>query len=120
LYTIKSSSCYANQLKAIKVFFRDFLGQEELVKSFKFPPRTYRYLIVPLKDQLRGFYNGFVSDFERSLFLMYATSGRRVSEIISLHRDDVDLDSRMLLPTTVDNRTKKTGISFFNEKLRCF
>ncbi len=39
-YMEGSVSGYSNALKAVRIFFRDFIGQEEMIKSFKFPARA--------------------------------------------------------------------------------
>jgi hypothetical protein len=48
---------YANRLKSLKVFCRDFLKQPGLVESFKFPRFPYKSKAVPTKKELRQFYD---------------------------------------------------------------
>jgi len=49
----KRPNTYANVLKSLKVFFRDFLDKPNVVESFKFPRRIYAPKTVPSKEDLR-------------------------------------------------------------------
>jgi integrase len=75
-------STYANHLKSIKVFYRDFMKQPALVQSFKFPRFPFKPRIVPSKDTLREFYVNLERTKDRALFLFYATSGLRRREAL--------------------------------------
>lgn len=48
-----SSYSYSNILKPIKIYFRDYLGSGELVSSFRFPKKPFRFNTVPNKEELR-------------------------------------------------------------------
>jgi len=113
----KSLSTYANALKALKVFFRDFIGRFELVQSFKFPHKTVTPKYVPTKDELRKFYEALSNIKHKALFLLLATSGLRLSEALSLKVSDIDFERRIMKPNH-SSRTKKAWLSFFNEEAK--
>jgi len=50
-----SVSGYSNALKAVRVFFRDFLEMGELVKSFNFPSTPFKPRVSPKKRRVEGF-----------------------------------------------------------------
>jgi hypothetical protein len=50
----KSSYTYANYLKALKVFFRDYLGMPQVVSTFRFP-RHEIVLVLDFKEDFGGF-----------------------------------------------------------------
>ena len=111
---------YSNALKAIKVFFRDYMKAGYLVESFRFPSIAYNPIIVPSKEELQIFYGNLKTAEERALFLLYATSGLRRNEVLSLLVNDIDFNERMIVPRTGRNertgRTKRMWVSFFNEE----
>jgi len=49
---------------------------------------------------------------------LYATTGLRKSEVLSLEVKDIDLDNRMIIPNKTNSRTKRSWISFFNEETK--
>ena len=56
-----SQYTYSNALKALKVFFRDFMKAGYLVESFRFPSIAYNPVIVPSKEELQIFYSNLDS-----------------------------------------------------------
>ena len=112
----RSASTRANILKALKIFFRDFLKMPEVVESFKFPRRTYTPKTVPSKDDLKRFFDALNNDRDKAIFLMYATSGLRRNELLCLTVDEVDLESRLIVPksTHQSGTTKNTWATCFN------
>ncbi|MEN3049770.1 MAG: tyrosine-type recombinase/integrase [Candidatus Methanosuratincola petrocarbonis] len=113
LSAVENPFTYNNYLKSLRVYFRDFLGRPEVVATFRFskteavPPRLFS------KKELRDFYSALDTEAERALFLLYATSGRRRSEVLGLKMDQMDLSQRVLVPTKLGG-TKRTWYSFFN------
>jgi len=118
LYRDKSSSTYANQLKALKVFYRDFLGRPDLVASFKFPGKEIELKRIPSKDKLRKFYYALEKlDIRMACyFLLYATTGWRRREVMALHLEDVDLEARTMTPRLKSSSTKGRLIGCFNQE----
>lgn len=48
--------------------------------------------------------------------MLYATTGLRREEILSLTPEDVDFDSRMITPNNHLGETKKSWVSFYNQE----
>jgi len=107
---------YINTLKSLKVFFRDFLESPEIVKSFRFPKQVFKPKPIPSREDLQRFYKAIESDIGKTLFLMYATTGLRKNEVLSLKLCDVDFKKRMVTPNCHSGRTKKSYVSFYNEE----
>ena len=85
-------------LKSLKIFFRNYLNKEQLVKTFRFPPKTVSLIMVPTKEQLQKFYFAINNLRGETLFLLLATSGRRLNEALSTEVANIDLDKRMIIP----------------------
>jgi len=117
-----SSSTYANVLKSLKVFFRDFLKMPNVVESFKFPKKTYSIKTVPTKDDLLRFFKDLDSLTSQTVFLLYATSGMRKNELLTLTIEDIDLENRIIIPKNAHQTgtTKKSGLTFFNVEAQSY
>jgi integrase/recombinase XerD len=111
-----SASYYKNALMALKVFFRDFLEAPEAVASFKFPHQIFKPKQIVSKEQLKQFYECLETKKEKALFMLYATTGLRRDEILSLKLEDIDLERRMITPNNHHGETKKSWVSFYNEE----
>jgi integrase len=106
---------YSNTLKALRRFFRDFMGMPNLIKSFKFPTRDPPVKRVPSKEEMRRFYEAIDNLEEKALFLLIASSGLRRSEALNLKLSDVDFERRMVLPKH-GSKTKRSYITFYNKE----
>ena len=117
LSTVKdgNQNTYRNYVKALKVFFREYLKSSE-AERFKIPQVCLRFVQVPSKEGLRRFYDALPDWRSKALFLFYATSGRRRNEILNVCVKDVDFEQRMLRPICEESQTKHTWFSFFNEE----
>jgi len=105
----------ANLLKSIKIFFRDFLKRPDLVESFKFPKRPFVPKSVLGRVDLMKFFDALETDRDKLLFLLFASSGLRRSEILSLTIADLDLENRAIVPRNHETgKTKNSWISFYN------
>ena len=113
----RSPSTYANVLKALKVFFRDFLNRGELVQTFRFPQRPILPKQIPSKDELKRFYEAIPSLKYKAMFLLFASSGLRLSEALKLKVSDLDFEKR-IINVNHFSRTKKAWISLFNEEAK--
>lgn len=117
----RSASTRAKILKALKVFFRDFLKMPWVVESFKFPKLTYTPKSVPSKEDLQRFFNALDNLRDPTIFLMYATSGLRRNELLSLTVDEVGLENRLIIPKNAHNgTTKNTWATCFNEEAQTY
>ena len=112
----RPANTYANVLKSLKVFYRDYLGMGNIVESFKFPNRPTKIVKVPPKEDLQEFYDELDTVLAKKLFLLYATSGLRRNEVLNLRYCDVDFNRRMITPLMKQSRTKHTWITFYNKE----
>jgi integrase/recombinase XerD len=111
-----SAATYKNALMALKVFFRDYLEMPELVASFKFPHQVFKPKQIVSTEQVKQFCEALETPKEKALFMLYATTGLRREEILSLTLEDIDFDKRMITPNNHLGETKKSWCSFYNEE----
>jgi integrase len=111
-----SAATYKNALMALKVFFRDFLELPEVVASFKFPHQVFKPKQIVSKEQVQEFYECLETSKERALFMLYATTGLRREEILSLKPENIDFSKRMITPNNHEGETKKSWVSFYNDE----
>ncbi|KXA94084.1 hypothetical protein AKJ38_01995 [candidate division MSBL1 archaeon SCGC-AAA259I14] len=109
-----AKATYANKVKTIRVFVRDFLGSD-IAENFSIPQPKKNNQSVLSDQNLRKFYQDIQSDKYRAIFLFYASSGLRTSEVLNLTMEDVDFEKRMLIPKN-RSRTKKSYVSFYNSE----
>jgi site-specific recombinase XerD len=114
VYSKSSAFSYANVLKTLKRFFRDYCGKPEIIETFRLPKKPLRLKTIPKKEDLKRFYCTLDSKIGRALFLIYASSGLRKLEVLGLRKSDVDFSKRMIKPDCHNGETKYSYISFFN------
>jgi site-specific recombinase XerD len=107
---------YANVLKSLKVFVRDFLKNPSLVESFKFPTIPFKPKTIPSKCEINKFYNALDTWKDKTLFLVYATSGLRRQEALNLTIDELSFENCMIKPKPHNGKTKHTWLTFFNSE----
>ena len=110
------TATYTNLLKSLKVFFRDFLNEPDVVETFRFPKQVFKPKNIPSREALQKFYRALCSKKERALFLLYASSGLRRMEVLNIAIGDIDFEKRMIKPKAHSGETKKAWLSFFNEE----
>ena len=94
----KNPNTYANALKSLKVFIRDFLKKPELVESFKFPTIPFKPKNIPNKLEINRFYEAL----------------DRRQEALNLETDELDCENYRVKPKPHNGKTKHTWITFFN------
>ncbi|MEM2352025.1 MAG: integrase [Thermoproteota archaeon] len=99
-----------NLIKFIRVFYGKFLGLE-WAKSFKVPQPIIQVKTIPTRKQLKTFFENLPSDKARTVFLLLASSGLRLSEALNAR---IDLENKMIIPNSHQGETKKSYVSFFN------
>jgi integrase len=114
LFNGKNVHTYANNLKSLKIFCREFLKEPEYVDSFKFPTAPFKPKNIPSKSEIQRFYRALNDPKNEALFLLYATSGLRRQEALSLEIEDLDFETRIILPKPHQGKTKHTWLTFFN------
>ena len=110
----KDASTYTNHLAGLKRFYRDYLEMPDLVKSFRFPRKSFKPRIIPTKTQVQQFYHCLENTLQETIYLTYATSGLRKSELLGLELADVDLAKRMIVPRRGSSSSKNVWVTFFN------
>jgi integrase/recombinase XerD len=111
-----NANSYGNALKPLKAFFRDLMKTPGVVESFKFRKIALAPVIIPSKEQLQKFFETLRTPTARALFLTYASSGLRKMELLSLKKEDIDWEKRMIVPKNHSGETKKSWVAFFNEE----
>jgi len=109
-----SCHVYKNLLGALRVFFRDFMHLPEVVESFKFPRAPFKPKIVPTRKEIQRFFGAIDSKLGEALFLFYASSGLRKSEVLGLTKNSIDFEKRMIIPAGHSGGTKSSYVSFYN------
>jgi integrase/recombinase XerD len=91
----RTLATYKNYLSMLKIFFRDFLGREELIKEFKFPRQDVKPKFLPSKKDLKIFFDALPSMKYKVIFIALASSGLRISELLNA---TIDRNKRMFVP----------------------
>jgi integrase len=96
-YLQKAPATYNNLISALTAFVARYLQKPELMNGFKrsHVPDNYE-TNLPCKQKLKKAFETLENDCERAIFLMFATSGLRLSELWNLKRDDVDFETRCI------------------------
>jgi integrase/recombinase XerD len=116
-YLQKAPKTYNNIIDGLRAFILRYLQKKpELMSGFKHThvPSNYENKL-PRKIQLRKGFEALESDLERAIFLMFASSGLRRSELWNLKKDDVDFENRCV-KAKHDTRTKRAGVTFYNSE----
>ncbi|MFX0108353.1 MAG: tyrosine-type recombinase/integrase, partial [Candidatus Hodarchaeota archaeon] len=115
-YLSMRPSTYNNQLKGLRAFIKRYLRRPDIVYGLKKAYETLNYDIkLPTLEQVRlGFFE-LSDDRERAIYLFYASTGLRRSEVLHLVKDNIDFHLRAVKPNHF-TRTKKSGITFYNEE----
>ena len=88
------------------------MKEPEKIQDYKFPKKPFKPKILPTKGELKIFFDA-LPDKYKVHFLMLASSGLRVSELLNA---DIDKNKRMLIPQPHEGSTKRSWVSFYNEE----
>ncbi|NPA77058.1 MAG: tyrosine-type recombinase/integrase [Candidatus Diapherotrites archaeon] len=113
-----STSHVNNMIKTIRRFFGEYLGRKDMISLIRYPRHSStlpKYTPLPTVEDLRKVFNYLQSPLDRALFLFYATTGLRRSEVLKLKKSDILWKDRAVIPAQY-RITKKTGITFFNHE----
>ncbi len=120
-----------NAVKALRVLYGRFLGSD-LALCFKVPQSPRRVIIAPSRAQLWQTYEN-LNDLElEAAFLIFAASGLRRHELMELTPAQIDLESKMILPSSAlgfipnftpncipdVSQTKPQWVTFFNDEAK--
>lgn len=106
-----------NAIKAVRVLYGKFL-KSDLASCFKVYQRIPHPIIVPNRAQIRETYENLETAELRAMFLLLASSGKRIHEAAELTPEKIDLEKRMIIPNQNIGRTKFQWISFFNDEAK--
>ena len=106
---------YANKVKTLRRLLGSYLGYG-WVRGFKIPKGYFKPKILPSREELKRFYYGLPEGRFRALFLVLASSGLRLGEVLSLTRGDVDLERRLILPKPHQGVSKRSWVACINEE----
>jgi integrase len=110
-------SSYGGFVSSIKIFFRDYLNAEYLVRTFKHPRPLEPVKHCITKKQIQVFYKAIKRLKEQAYFLILASSGLRKGECLSLTLNNLDMEKRMITPNSHgSSRTKHSYVTFYNEE----
>ncbi len=113
-----SASTYKNGPASFKKYSGIYLGMEHPVDSFKYPSKDSSPISAPSKVELQSPYTTLESPRDKALFLTFASSGLRHSEMPSLELQDLDLENPLLIPRKPSNQSKHVWVSFYDEKAK--
>jgi len=108
-----STSWKSNQLKALRKFIRDYLNLGNWINEFVFTKEKAKLKKeIPSDEQLALFCSKL--DYPvQMMFLILASSGLRIGEVLSLKLDNIDFETNMLDVSEVhESDTKSSWISF--------
>jgi integrase len=117
LGNIENDATRDNYIKTLRRYFRDYRGDPNRVKTFRFANSISPPPWCPSRSDLQRFFAEIEGEKERALFLMYASTGRRRNEILDLKMTQVNIDERTVYPTG-GSCSKRTWYSFFNDECR--
>jgi intergrase/recombinase len=120
IFLSKKPKTYNNQLEGLRSFIGRSLNRMDIMDRFRRLWQQSSYeRILPTRQQIRKGFEALNRDDEKALFLLFATSGIRKSEALKLCEADVDRSLRCVKPKH-DTRTKKAGVSFYNEECAAY
>jgi len=113
-YLQKAPKTYNNIIDGLRAFIKRYLQKPELMKGFKHThvPSNYENHL-PTKEQLKIGFEALETDKERAIYLFFATTGLRRSEVWNLTKDDINFETRCV-KAKHDTRTKRAGVTFYN------
>jgi integrase len=113
LKSVENPNTRANYVKAFRVFFKRYLGLN-IADGFKIPQPTPKPIKVPPKEDLQAFFYALPSLQSKTAFLLWATTGRRRDEVLTLTLSDINIDERLIIRRVERGETKKEWVSVFN------
>jgi intergrase/recombinase len=116
-YLGKAPKTYNNQLDGLRAFIVRYLKRPDLMDGFKKAHVNNNFDVeLPTEAQIQKGFEGLTDDRERAIYLFYATTGLRNSEVLKLNQfEDIDYELRAV-KSKHDTRTKKAGVTFYNEE----
>lgn len=116
-YINKKPKTYNSQITELRRFVRDYLGHENLIKSFKMAPidEIEQPLDLPNKKQLKEGFETQRDNRAKAIYLFTAKSGLRKCEILALEKQSINFELRLVIPNHF-TRKKRSGITFYDSE----
>jgi integrase len=113
-YLSKAPSTYNSEILALKRLAK-YLGREDLLKSYKHAPVDIIPQYTPTTEEIRAGYYALPELKQRAIYLFLASTGIRKGELENLTFDKIDWENRCVKADHF-TRTKRSGITFFNQE----
>jgi len=113
-YLTRAPATYNAELKVLHRLAK-FLQCEQLLESYKFASVDTLPQEAPTNRDVENGFKALVTEVGKAVYLFIATSGLRKGEILELKKDDVDFETRAVVPRHF-TRTKRSGLTFISEE----
>ncbi|MGB9960247.1 MAG: tyrosine-type recombinase/integrase [Candidatus Bathyarchaeales archaeon] len=110
-----SSYCVSNVISAFKAYFRDYKGLAWM-DGYKHPQAPLKVKDEVSPEKVKRFILAIDDVGVRCFAIFLASSGLRKGEVWSLRKKDVIPELRAIIPNSHKGRTKRSGITFYNEE----
>lgn len=108
----ESDAWKTNQLKALRRYFRDFLGLGNWINEFHFSKSIAKIKNIPNDQKIAEFIN-LLPYKTQLVFLVMYNSGLRINEVLSLKLSNIDFESGLINASELHRKkTKSSWISF--------
>ena len=114
-YLKKAPSTYNAEILALKRLAR-YLQAEDLLTSYKHAPVDIIPQYTPTTEEVRAGYHTLTELNQKTIYLFLASTGLRKGEVENLTLDKIDWENRCVKADHF-TRTKRSGITFFNQEL---
>lgn len=110
---IKVSSTYHNQaVSALKFFYHRVLNIPNAVGCVPRPKKEFKLPIVLSRDEVFKIFNSVSNPKHKAILMLIYSAGLRVSEVVSLRPEDVDVDRKMIyIRSAKGNKDRYTLLS---------
>jgi len=84
-----------------------------MISSYKLAPLEWKPQDVPTNEQLKLGFEAQTDTLGKAVYLFFAVSGLRRGELLSLKKENIQWETRAIIPEHF-SRTKRSGLTFFN------
>jgi integrase len=105
----------SNILSSFKAYFRDYKGLKWM-DGYKHPQDSLKMKEEIEAEKVKRFIEAIDDLGVKCFALFLATSGLRKSEVFNLKKEEVNRELRAIIPNSHSGKTKRSGISFYNEE----
>ena len=105
----------SNIISAFKAYFRDYKGLKWM-DGYRHPSGPLKVKGEIEREKVKRFIEAIDDIGVKCFALFLASSGLRKSEVWNLRKNDVIRELRAIIPNSHSGKTKRSGISFYNEE----